>query len=387
VTILDQEPLSNRLAFWTNRGDLLLGSLAERIPILAKNNDQQVPSPSKWRVESKDLKSGRFLGQGCSGIFYEVTWSGLQSVKLLARKDIPGVSSQVFACEAARLVELDHPNIVKNFCWTVDKRSCTLVMEHVKEDLYTIVQKRREALWKVTPSSDPHLPDRRVNCITFPFKLLDAIPIMLKIATGIEYLHGRGIAHGDLKPNNVLVDLEADPIVVKVADYGLLESKRMATLMSEHAFCYRMIEWSAPEVFEDYFGSMGEELDYMWTPSPTDVKTASASYLEISPEITIEKGDSYSFGLTCAYILGGRIWNANLSPSELRKQISSYSIRPKLPSECPEMLASLISSCWDADPTHRPIFSDICRELQKIFLKQQEEEVRAEFTYSCWSSP
>ncbi|KAG0598648.1 hypothetical protein M758_12G090800 [Ceratodon purpureus] len=376
------EPLLNSMAFWTNQGRLLFSSLTKWVPISARDNDLGEPSErSKSRVESKDLKPKRFLGQGCSGIFYEVTWSGLQSMDLLVRKDIPGVSGHVFEHEAARLVELEHPNIVKNYCWTVDKRSCTLVMEYVKDDLYSVVKKRGEVLWKAGPPRDPVLSNHFVNVANFPFKMLDAIPIMLELATGIEYLHSRGIPHGDLKPSNVLVDLESDPIVVKVADYGLIESKRMATLMSKQAFCFRMIEWSAPEVFEDYFRSMSEDLDYMWTTSPTgsDVSVASESYFGNCPvALQLEKGDSYSFGLICAFIISGRLWNANLSPGELRKRILSESLRPELPLECPKTLASLISSCWDVNPTCRPIFSDIRRKLHEIFLEQQEEEAQKE---------
>jgi hypothetical protein len=88
----------------------------------------------------------------------------------------------------------------------------------------------------------------------------------------------------------------------------------------------------------------------------------------------LEKADSYSFGLTSAYILGGeQIWPAKLSPQELWKQISSHGLRPKLPSECPPKLASLIYACWDVNPSCRPTFFVIQNKIQEIIKEQREK--------------
>ena len=327
-------------------------------------------------MKAKDLITGRFLGQGFSGIFYETVWSAsLESKARLARKDFPGVKGDVFESEVIPLFELhDHPNVVKTLCWTVDNRSCSLVMEYMKDDLSSVMRRKKEALRKIEHNHPV------AGTSSAPFELLEAMNIALQIATGMEYLHDNGIIHGDLKPNNVLIDWKEGQMLVKVTDFGLIETKRRTTLISQRAVCFRMIEWSAPEVFEAYFVSMGEDLDYVWTTSPKGHSDESAS--DLDEKTMMKLADSYSFALTCAYILGGQRWSTKLSPNELRETISSRILspgsRPDLPFECPEKLASLISKCWDPDPKCRPTFSIICHELQEIIKEQEKQEKEGE---------
>jgi serine/threonine protein kinase len=48
----------------------------------------------------------------------------------------------------------------------------------------------------------------------------DRAKIMFECALGMQYLHGRGVVHGSLKPTNILV---ADNGQVCIADYGMIE--------------------------------------------------------------------------------------------------------------------------------------------------------------------
>ncbi|KAG0599871.1 hypothetical protein M758_12G184200 [Ceratodon purpureus] len=328
----------------------------------------------KGRMKSKDLATGHFLGQGCSGIFYETTWSRSQdSTVKLARKDFPGVKGGIFEREVIRMFEVsNHPNVVKTLGWTVDKRSCSLVMEYVRDDLSSIMRRKKEA--QRGKANQPG-----VGASLAIFQLHEAMDIALQIAVGVEYLHNNRVTHGDLKPNNVLIGSGKEGrLLVKVADFGLIETKRRSTLISQRALCFRMIEWSAPELFEDYFRSHSEDLDYLWAESPTgsDTGAPSTSNIDDCPKIWIEKVDSYSFALTCACILGGQIRDAKLGSTELRRQICC-GLRPKLPSECPKTLRSLISSCWDSNPERRPTFSFIRNRLQEIIQEQSMLEVES----------
>ncbi len=52
-----------------------------------------------------------------------------------------------------------------------------------------------------------------------------AIRIALAICDVLEYVHGRGIVHGDLKPDNVIVDATDN---VKLIDFGIARKRKIS---------------------------------------------------------------------------------------------------------------------------------------------------------------
>jgi serine/threonine protein kinase len=67
----------------------------------------------------------------------------------------------------------------------------------------------------------------------------DLFRFMHEIAKGMEYLHGEGVLHGDLKAANVLVD---DKYRCVISDFGLSEMKsevyRISGSLPPRMFCY-----------------------------------------------------------------------------------------------------------------------------------------------------
>ncbi|MFZ5527483.1 MAG: serine/threonine-protein kinase [Pseudomonadota bacterium] len=63
-----------------------------------------------------------------------------------------------------------------------------------------------------TDLSDYTSPDRLLP-------LAHLIPIMARVAAALAYAHTRGVTHRDIKPGNIMVDLNRD--VVKVMDFGV----------------------------------------------------------------------------------------------------------------------------------------------------------------------
>jgi hypothetical protein len=43
-------------------------------------------------------------------------------------------------------------------------------------------------------------------------------------------------------------------------------------------------------------------------------------------------------------------------------------MRPKIPDNTPEAFAKLMKRCWDRQPTSRPTFNDVIRELENMKL-------------------
>ncbi len=85
---------------------------------------------------------------------------------------------------------------------------------------------------------------------------------------------------------------------------------------------------------------------------------------EIAKENYPLKADVYSYGITCAEILTGKIPfpHTEYKRTELL-QVIRRGERPPLPLDCPTLLANLIKKCWDTDPCKRPDFLQVCNEL------------------------
>lgn len=260
---------------------------------MASSSYQGASSNSQRRLESKDLPSVRRLGKGLSGFFYETTWGGNKFV----RKDFPlgSVKHEVFKEEAIALLDLEHPNIVKCPHYVLGKSSCSLLLEYVDDNLQNVMQMRIEAQRKRNSSDSGMLCSRALdvdethkllltkamekentgvnagsskiaeNETPVPFELPEAADIVLKIATGMEYLHNNGIAHGDLKPRNVLVG--SGGRIVKVADFGLIKTKKRVKLVSKRTRHFEILLWKAPERFTKLLGPINEDSDDPFTDS------------------------------------------------------------------------------------------------------------------------
>jgi len=70
---------------------------------------------------------------------------------------------------------------------------------------------------------------------------LSVLDVFRKIANAVRYLHGMGIAHGDLKPDNILMDEGGNP---KLADFGFCHTSLFAGDERKSG----TIEYMAPEL-------------------------------------------------------------------------------------------------------------------------------------------
>ncbi|KAH7868923.1 uncharacterized protein C8R40DRAFT_1060595, partial [Lentinula edodes] len=57
----------------------------------------------------------------------------------------------------------------------------------------------------------------------------DLLRFMHEISKGMEYLHGQGVLHGDLKASNVLVDVKIHCVI---SDFGQSEMRSEAYRIS-----------------------------------------------------------------------------------------------------------------------------------------------------------
>jgi hypothetical protein len=297
----------------------------------------EVAVPSLWKVDPRDLPNGKLLGRGGFGEVRETTWLG----EKYAKKVFP-IESQSLMIESDILTRICHPNLVRIVCWSEDKDedNCSLVMDLMVSDLFKFLK---------------HNATRTLS-------ILAAVDLMLQVAEGMKYLHGRaprGFIHRDLKSLNILVRPLADApelkyhegyLNAKVADFGTATIKNLSTRYSAQPVTGTRL-WMAPEM-------IGNEHDI-------DHESEHGSVRKLP-----FKGDVYSFAIVCAEILTGEepYAGSNMNPATIVKQIRKHRLRPKLPDEksCPRRLAFLIQRCWEDKPEERPNFSEICRELRYI---------------------
>lgn len=241
----------------------------------------------------------------------------------VAQKRFMRSYNKVFVNEVKIMADLKHHNVVSLLHYVADRRSCSIVMELMDGDLNQfMLQKRLDN--KVTPTS--------------PFSIDDATNIILQIAQGMEYVHGKNIVHRDLKSCNILVKISSKgrQLEIKVADFGLSKKLASRDTLLEEDLDVGTIRWMSPEVMNG-------------SSKPYDPF----------------KSDIYSFGMVCYEILVGRVHFYEINKlDEVKKKVLGGE-RPILQEWIPLHLKIFIEGCWLEKESERPSFADIFRKLSQ----------------------
>ena len=153
----------------------------------------------------------------------------------------------------------------------------------------------------------------------------------LGIASGMKYLHNKGISHRDLKPENILIDDDEYPVIT---DFGL--SRENIDDMSTRA---GTILYAAPEVFD-----------------------GSGNY--------DKKVDVYSYALIVNEIYSGKIPFHKMNEDDIKRAKKGGNI--EIDESVPEFLADLLKECLNPNPSFRPDFDEIDQTLRSNFYKLGE---------------
>ena len=144
------------------------------------------------------------LGKGGMGQVYKAQHRKMKRV--VALKVLPSASTQSsesvkrFQREVEAAAKLSHPNIVTAYDADEARGIHFLVMEYVDGcDLSSLVKTHG------------------------PLSVATAVDYIVQAARGLEYAHGKGVIHRDIKPHNLLFDKQK---TVKVLDMGLRESRK-----------------------------------------------------------------------------------------------------------------------------------------------------------------
>lgn len=196
-----------------------------------------------------------------------------------------------------------------------------------------------------------------------PSKYLYKLYMIWCIASGMEQLHKRGFLHRDLKASNVLFGS-----LTEIDEEAKLDlARRMRPNHQDIEDCWTLS--AVKELFfhvsikvGDYESSEGVAGTGFWR-APEVLQQLKR---DVTPVISTNKADVYSYAMLCYEILTGSI------PFEGHRQ-SDYDLvlsgtRPELPAILSEGLRRLLESCWQTDPKQRPNFEKITYVLHREFI-------------------
>jgi serine/threonine-protein kinase len=241
------------------------------------------------------------LGRGGMGVVYlarDVSLDRPVAIKLLAT-DLGGRAEarERFLQEARTAARLSHPNVVPVHA----------VEEH--DDL----------LFFVMAFIDGETVRERVQR-TGPMAVGEVSRLLQEVAWALDYAHGRGVIHRDIKPDNIILERGTGRAVV--TDFGIARAGLSAGITAEGALLGTP-EYVSPEQ------ALGNEVD--------------------------GRSDVYSLGVTCFFALTGRLpFEADTVQGMLTRHVQEAApsvtlFRPDVPGK----LARAIDQCLAKDPRDR----------------------------------
>jgi serine/threonine-protein kinase len=164
-----------------------------------------------------------FIGQGAMGLVFRAYHSQLErtgAVKVLQAFSPDSDTTARFRQEAQAIAQLRHPNIVNVYDFGEYQGTPYMIVEYV-------------------PGGS--LADRLSDGKLDPAQ---ALKYLRGIAAGLDYAHGIGVVHRDVKPANVLLEKDNTPVL---ADFGLAKLMQGSSVRSMSGVTTGTPAYMAPE--------------------------------------------------------------------------------------------------------------------------------------------
>ncbi|KAG1901162.1 kinase-like domain-containing protein [Suillus fuscotomentosus] len=157
--------------------------------------------------------------------------------------------------------------------------------------------------------------------------------ILRQVAAAISYLHSKGVVHGDLTANNILIDSDRN---AHVADHGILT---MCSELSGTSYIRSNVRWAAPELIE----------------VPENEESL----------IPLPASDIYSFGCIMLQVMTGRRPYADVQRDHEVIALILKGKKPTRPSSPhdADSFWDLIEKCW-GDTGRRPSAVDVLNRIR-----------------------
>uniref|UniRef100_A0A3B3CX03 Mitogen-activated protein kinase kinase kinase 7 n=1 Tax=Oryzias melastigma TaxID=30732 RepID=A0A3B3CX03_ORYME len=257
-------------------------------------------------IRYEDIQVEAAVGRGTFGVVFKAVWKG----KVVAIKSIESDAERsAFLVELRQLSRVNHPNIVKLY-GSCDNPVC-LVMEFAECG----------SLYNFLHGAEPQPRYTAAHAMSW----------CLQCAEGVAYLHAmkpKALIHRDLKPPNLL--LVAQGTVLKICDFGT--ACDIQTYMTNNK---GSAAWMAPEVFEG--SNYSEKCDvFSWSIILWEVMTRKKPFDEIG-------GSAFCI-----------MWAVHRGT------------RPPLIRDLPEPIETLMTRCWDKEPSQRPPMSEVRDTMSRL---------------------
>ncbi|MBW2028390.1 MAG: CHASE2 domain-containing protein [Deltaproteobacteria bacterium] len=165
---------------------------------------EPVPEETAPKPALRGFKLGEELGRGTLGKVYRAVDPKTDRVFAVKTIHLGSLPEDIASETKERLISgvrsaklLKHPNIVRVFGYGSEAETLFIVMTFVEgRSLGHYVQK------------DRLLP------------LREALSVCGQVAEGLEYAHGMGIVHGNIKPTNIILDGSGG--IARITDFGMV---------------------------------------------------------------------------------------------------------------------------------------------------------------------
>ncbi|XP_050008099.1 protein-tyrosine kinase 2-beta isoform X4 [Alexandromys fortis] len=280
------------------------------------------PGGPQYGVSREDVVLNRILGEGFFGEVYEGVYTNHKGEKInvavkTCKKDCTQDNKEKFMSEAVIMKKLDHPHIVK-LMGIIEEEPTWIIME-----LYPYGELG-------------HYLERNKNSLKVPTLVLYS----LQVCKAMAYLESINCVHRDIAVRNILV---ASPECVKLGDFGL--SRYIEDEDYYKASVTRLpIKWMSPE-----------SINFRRFTTASDVWMFAVCMWEI-----LSFGKQPFFWLENKDVIG----------------VLEKGDRLPKPDLCPPVLYTLMTRCWDYDPSDRPRFTELVCSLSDIY--QMEKDIAIE---------
>ncbi len=271
--------------------------------------DQIAHLPSHMVTSVGGYQNLELIARGGMGEVYKARHPNLNrtvAIKVLSAyfKDDPGFNKR-FAREAKTMAQLRHPNIITIHDFGNQDGLPYIVMEYLTGDTLSQILEKRERL-----------------------SLEESLPLLLDLASALDYAHGQGVIHRDIKPSNVIIE----PITT------LTEARTQRAILMDFGIARFITENTVLTGSGDVLGTA----DYI---SPEQIHGIT----ELD-----SRTDQYSFAVMTYQLLTGRKpFERNNTWAMIRSHLEESPPDPRIHVSLPDVTAEAILRALSKKPEHR----------------------------------